>query len=44
MGHRLQGKRKVIGSIGYENDKKRPDINCKELGFAMGEDYWGKGS
>lgn len=35
--------RKVIGSIGYETDAKRPDINCKELGYALGEDYWGKG-
>lgn len=34
---------RVIGSIGYELDTKRPDINCKELGYAMGEDYWGKG-
>lgn len=34
---------KVIGSIGYETDTKRPDINCKELGYAMNEDYWGKG-
>ena len=34
---------RVIGSIGYELDTKRPDINCKELGYAMGEDYWGRG-
>ena len=34
---------KVIGSIGYEPDPKRPEINCKELGYAMSEDYWGKG-
>ena len=34
---------RVIGSIGYELDTKRQDINCKELGYAMGEDYWGKG-
>lgn len=34
---------KVIGSIGFECDKKRPDINCRELGYAMSEDYWGKG-
>jgi putative acetyltransferase len=34
---------KVIGSIGYEKDQKRPEINCRELGYAMGEDYWGKG-
>lgn len=35
--------RKVIGSVGYETDTKRPDISCKELGYAMSEDYWGKG-
>jgi putative acetyltransferase len=34
---------KVIGSIGYEQDARRMDINCKELGYAMGEEYWGKG-
>ena len=35
--------RKAIGSIGYELDTKRPDINCRELGYAMSENYWGKG-
>jgi putative acetyltransferase len=34
---------KVIGSIGYETDTKRPDANCRELGYAMSEDYWGRG-
>jgi putative acetyltransferase len=34
---------KVIGSIGYEMDPKRPETNCKELGYALGEAYWGKG-
>lgn len=34
---------KVIGSIGYEQDAKRPNINCRELGYAMAEEYWGKG-
>lgn len=34
---------KVIGSIGFEYDKKRPGINCRELGYAMSENYWGKG-
>lgn len=34
---------KVIGSIGYEVDTKRPNINCRELGYALGEVYWGKG-
>jgi putative acetyltransferase len=34
---------KVIGSIAFENDSKRPNLNCRELGYAMSEDYWGKG-
>ena len=34
---------KVIGSIGYEHDIRRPEINCRELGYAIGEEYWGKG-
>jgi putative acetyltransferase len=34
---------RVIGSIGFETDTKRPEINCKELGYALGEEYWGKG-
>lgn len=34
---------KVIGSIGYETDVRRPQVNCRELGYAMSEDYWGKG-
>jgi len=34
---------RVIGSVGYELDTKRPDINCKELGYAIGEDYWRRG-
>ncbi len=34
---------KVIGSIGYENDVRRPGINCKELGYALDEGHWGRG-
>lgn len=34
---------KIIGSIGYEEDTRRPEINCKELGYAMAEEYWGRG-
>ena len=39
--HKERGK--VIGSIGYESDVRRPEVNCKELGYALHEDYWGKG-
>ena len=34
---------KVIGSIGLEEDKFRPDIKSKELGYSLAEEYWGKG-
>lgn len=34
---------KVIGSIGLEEDKFRPDIKSKELGYSLSEDYWKKG-
>jgi ribosomal-protein-alanine N-acetyltransferase len=34
---------KVIGSIGYEEDPKRPETGCMELGYAMAEDFWGRG-
>lgn len=34
---------KVIGSIGLENDRFRPDVNSKELGYSLSEDHWGKG-
>lgn len=34
---------KLIGSIGLEEDKFRPDVNSKELGYSLSEDYWGKG-
>ncbi len=34
---------KVIGSIGLENDKRRPGLASKELGYSLAEDYWGRG-
>ena len=34
---------KVIGSIGLEEDKFRPDVKSKELGYSLSEDYWKKG-
>lgn len=34
---------KVIGSIGYEEDTIRKIERCRELGYALGEDQWGKG-
>ena len=34
---------KVIGSIGLEEDKFRPDVKSKELGYSLDENYWKKG-
>ena len=39
----LKEEEKVIGSLGFEEDPRRLEINCLELGYAMGEPYWGKG-
>ncbi|MFV0516717.1 MAG: GNAT family N-acetyltransferase [Aminipila sp.] len=33
----------VIGTIGLEPDKRRPDIPSKELGYSLSEEFWGKG-
>lgn len=33
----------VIGSIGLEEDKFRPNVKSKELGYSLSEDYWGSG-
>ena len=34
---------KVIGSIGFSDDKIRPGVNSKELGYSLSEEYWGRG-
>lgn len=34
---------KIIGSIGLEQDRFRPDVNSKELGYSLAEEYWGQG-
>ncbi len=34
---------KAIGTIGFEEDKYRPHIQSRELGYSMSEDYWGRG-
>ncbi len=34
---------RLIGCIGLEADKKRPDTACKELGYWLSESFWGKG-
>lgn len=40
---RLKNGDKLIGSIGLEKDKYRPDANSKELGYSLSEDYWHQG-
>lgn len=34
---------KIIGSIGLDPDKRRADVNSKELGYWLGKKFWGKG-
>lgn len=34
---------KVIGSIGLNDDKRRPGIASRELGYSLSEEYWGCG-
>ncbi len=34
---------RVIGSIGLEEDKFRPNVKSKELGYSLAESCWGKG-
>ena len=33
----------VVGSIGFEEDKYRPDISSKEMGYSLAKSRWGKG-
>lgn len=32
-----------IGSIGLDNDRRRPHIKSRELGYSLNEDFWGRG-
>ena len=34
---------KVIGSIGFEEDKYRPNISSKEMGYSLAKSRWGRG-
>lgn len=34
---------KIIGSIGLEDDRRREDVLSKEMGYSLGEEYWGNG-
>lgn len=33
----------VIGSIGLDEDRRRPGIRSRELGYSLAEPYWGRG-
>lgn len=33
----------VIGSIGLEEDRHRPSIASKEMGYSLDENFWGRG-
>ena len=34
---------RVIGNIGLEPDRRREDVNSRELGYSLAEDCWGRG-
>lgn len=34
---------KAIGTIGFDEDKHRPGIKSREIGYSLSEMYWGKG-
>lgn len=33
----------VVGSIGFEPDKYRPEINSREMGYSLAKSRWGRG-
>ena len=40
---RLKDSGRLIGTIGLEPDKYRPESNSREVGYSLAKDYWGKG-
>lgn len=38
-----KGVGKPIGSIGFEVDKYRPEINSREMGYSLSKEHWKKG-
>ncbi len=34
---------KIVGSIGFEEDKYRPNISSKEMGYSLAKRCWGNG-
>ena len=43
FGIELKETKKLIGSMGLVPDPKRQNNKTRMLGYAIGEDYWGKG-
>ena len=40
---RLKDSDRLIGTIGLEPDKYRPESNSREVGYSLAKDCWGKG-
>ena len=34
---------KIVGSIGLMPDRRREDVNSREMGYSLAKDCWGKG-
>ena len=34
---------KIMGSIGLESDRRREDVKSLEMGYSLGEEFWGCG-
>lgn len=34
---------KIMGSIGLEPDRRRENVKSLEMGYSLGEEYWGHG-
>ena len=40
---RLKRENTIIGTIALEKDIRRAGVNSREMGYSLGEEYWGKG-
>lgn len=34
---------KIVGSIGLEDDRRRENVNSREMGYSLAKDCWGRG-
>jgi len=39
----LRNEEIIVGTIGFVEDKRRPDIDSKELGYSLDEEFWNMG-